>query len=52
MRLTKRGRVPGAPIYSSPYPLPKAVPETLICIPHSDQHTLGGLSLELSYVVD
>jgi hypothetical protein len=33
MRLTKRGRVPGAPIYSSPYPPPWSYPpKTLVHI--------------------
>ena len=40
------------PIYSSPYPLPGDILEILIHISHSDQHTLGGLGLELSDVVD
>ena len=40
------------PIYSSPYPLPRAIWETLIHISHSDQDTPGGLDLKLSNVVD
>jgi hypothetical protein len=52
MRLTKRGRVPGAPIYSSPYPLSGSILETLIHISHLDQYTPEGLGLELFNVVD
>ena len=32
-------------------PLPRVILETLIHISHSDQHTLGGLGLELSNIV-
>ena len=39
-------------INSSPYPLPQLIPETIFHTPHSDQHTPGGLGLELSNVVD
>ena len=39
-------------IYSSPYPLPEDILETLIHISHSDQHTLGGIGIELSNVVE
>jgi hypothetical protein len=39
-------------IYCSPCLLPGAILETLIHISHSDQHTPGGLGLELSNVVD
>jgi hypothetical protein len=35
-------------LYSNPYPLLGGIPETLIQIPHSDQHTPRGLGLELS----
>ena len=40
------------PIYSSPYPLSRAILKTLIHISHLDQDTLGGLDLELSNIVD
>jgi hypothetical protein len=42
-----------SPLYiATPYPLLGAILETLIHISHSDQHTPGGLGLELSNVVD
>ena len=37
---------------AAPIPLPIDILETLIHISHSDQHTPGGLGLELSNVVD
>jgi predicted alternative tryptophan synthase beta-subunit len=41
------------PLYiAAPSPLPKDILETLIHISHSDQHTPGGLGLELSNVVE
>jgi hypothetical protein len=42
-----------SPLYiAAPTPLPKDILETLIHISHSDQHTLGGLAIELFNVVD
>ena len=52
MRLFRGGGCLAPLINSSPYPLAQQIPETIIHIPHSDQHTPGGLGLELSNVVD
>ena len=37
---------------AAPTPLPRGIPETLIHISHSYEHTPGGLGLELSNIVD
>jgi hypothetical protein len=40
------------PIYIALYPLPQTISKTLIHISQPDQHTPGGLGLELSNIVD